>query len=174
MPLIAPLLRRVLKEMLQFTPNIALGGISGMESAATLANLLRTKLLAQPSGTLAHLTQHEISDVFQAYQKERIDRTQRIAWLSTFITRVHACKNIAFRGIARYVFPLATDSMVAAIFSEHIRKGVKLDYVPVNQQGGSVPWEDDDRTPSPRIQRITVMLCMGVFLMYYAYTKLFI
>lgn len=88
------------------------------------------------------------------------------------MTRVHACENTAFKFLAKCCFPLASDAMVGAIFSESVRKGVKLDYVPlVGQLGGSVPWEDESRDPRLRNKNTMMLLVMGMLVVFWAVSR---
>ncbi|KAL2807716.1 FAD binding domain protein [Aspergillus granulosus] len=147
------------------TPNVAFGGNSAMESAATLANLLHAKLASSPGGLNAHPSRDELSQLFQAYRNKRIAQIRRVFWFSTFITRVHACENAALGFIARACFPLFNDRVVGALFSAIIKYGVKLDYVPIGQLGGAVPFEDEVvRGKGPNLTGWYALLVVGVVL----------
>ncbi|ORY03474.1 hypothetical protein BCR34DRAFT_617773 [Clohesyomyces aquaticus] len=150
----------------KFTPNIAFGGNCAMESVATLANLIKAKLETSPHGLFSHPSQEELSAIFQTYQGQRLPRAQEISWLSTFNTRVQACENACFNFIAKYCFPLATDGMVGGLFAATVKKGVKLDYVPlVGQPEGTVPWEDEKRLrdfPSQKSAYWKTVLTLGM------------
>ncbi|KAJ5694682.1 hypothetical protein N7536_005094 [Penicillium majusculum] len=128
----------------KFTPNIAFGGGSAMESAATFANILRAKLLSSKGGLSSHPTQAELSTIFQTYREQRIGRVYLMHLLSGFMTRVQAWSNPVFKFLARRCFPWMSDNMVGGIFSLAIQGGVKLDYVPQRvKPKGKVKWKVD-------------------------------
>ena len=122
---------------------------------------------------MSHPSQHELSTVFQAYQDQRSPRVRRISLLSTFITRVQACENATYKFLAKTCFPLASDSMVGAIFSDSVKKGVKLDYVPLGSQlRGSVPWDDASRDLRPSNKSTKVVLVVGALVLFWAVSRL--
>jgi hypothetical protein len=151
---------------MKMTPNIAFGGNSAMESVAALVNMLRAELLASPNGLNSHPSQQVLNSVFQEYRDSRVPHVRRISWVSTFITRVDACENIAFKFMAEYCMPLASDGMVGAMFSSLIKKGTKLDYVPlVEYVSGTVSWDDDRRDKRPNLRTTMVILLTMVMAM---------
>lgn len=134
-----------------------------MESVATLVNVLRTKLMSSSSGLFSHPSQPELSAVFQEYQKQRAPRAKRVSFLSTMITRVHACENRLLKFVATKCFPFVSDGMLGAIFSESITKGVKLDYVPLSAQPvGTDRWADEIRASRSRSKLSVFLVVVGV------------
>ncbi|KAJ6153527.1 hypothetical protein N7470_006486 [Penicillium chermesinum] len=128
----------------KFTPNIAFGGGSAMESAATFANILRAKLLCSKGELSSHPTQAELSTIFQAYREQRIGRVNLMYLLSGFMTRVQAWANPVFKFLASRCFPWMSDKMVGGIFSLAIQGSVKLDCVPRRvKPRGKVKWKVD-------------------------------
>ena len=114
-----------------------------MESVATLTNLLHKKLTSSPLGLSSHPSTAELSSVFSAYQEERTPRVKQIYDLSGLLTRVQAWQNPALKIVAKYIFPLVSDSQVANLFAGAVKGGVKLDFLPVEDVTGSVAWESE-------------------------------
>ncbi|ROT41103.1 FAD/NAD(P)-binding domain-containing protein [Sodiomyces alkalinus F11] len=147
----------------KFTPNTAFGGNSAMDSAATLANLLRQKLVNSPDGLSSHPGQSELSAIFQSYQEKRQSPVRYIGWFSTLMTRVAACENALFKFMAIRVFPLASDALVADMFAWQVKRGVKLDYVPlVDAPRGTVKFDDDRGEESEFMSKDTMFWFTGM------------
>lgn len=126
---------------LQVTPNIALGGNSGIESVAVLCNHLQ-RLLQE--GGAAKPTAAALDAVFAAYQAERLKRMQDILAVSSLITKVQAWDTRWHRFMATWLLPLQADRTTADQMSEIIRKGPKLEYVALEGfRKGRIPFDDE-------------------------------
>ncbi|RDW80309.1 FAD binding protein-3 [Coleophoma cylindrospora] len=154
---------------LPFTPNIALGGMCAIESAASLVNLVRAKLVSSPLGLSSHPSQQELSDVFQAYRDQRIARVSQIFRLSALMTREQAWDNLLYKGVSKYVVPHMSDAIVASAFSEAVKGAVKLNFVTLhNNFEGTVPWDDGTGKLAAMNKSKGVMVAFGVLLLTYA------
>ncbi|EAQ92008.1 hypothetical protein CHGG_00243 [Chaetomium globosum CBS 148.51] len=123
------------------TPNIALGGNSGIESVAVLCNHLQ-RLLQE--GGAAKPTAAVLDAVFAAYQAERLKRMQDILAVSSLITKVQAWDTRWHRFMATWLLPLQADRTTADQMSEIIRKGPKLEYVALEGfRKGRIPFDDE-------------------------------
>ncbi|KAK4240606.1 hypothetical protein C8A03DRAFT_13092 [Achaetomium macrosporum] len=123
------------------TPNIALGGNTGIESVAVLCNHLQRML--QRSGD-AKPTDADLHAVFAAYQSERHERVKQIMQLSSLITSVQAWETPWHRFLATWVLPLQPDRASADQIGEIIRTAPKLDYVDAKGfPSGRMPWKYD-------------------------------
>jgi hypothetical protein len=114
-----------------------------MESVATLTNMIHEKLMSKPEGLSSHPSCKELTEVFKAYQEERTPRVKQIFDLSGLMTRIQAWQNPALKIVAKYIFPLVSDSQVADLFAGAVKGGVKLDYLPVEESMGTVAWESE-------------------------------
>lgn len=128
---------------MQVTPNIALGGNSGIESVVVLCNHLQ-RLLQEGGAAKAKPSAAALDAAFAAYQGERLKRMQDILAVSSLITKVQAWDTPWHRFMATWLLPLQADRTTADQMSEIIRKGPKLDYV--ESKGfhtGRVPFDDE-------------------------------
>lgn len=140
-----------------------------IESAASLVNHVRAKLISSPLGLSSHPSQQELAPVFQAYRDERISRVSQIFRLSSIMTREQAWDNLFYKGVAKYVFPYMSDATVASVFSGVVKGAVKLDFVPLsNKFEGTVPWEDRSGKVVAMNKSTGAMLAFGVALLIYA------
>jgi hypothetical protein len=127
----------------QVTPNIALGGNSGIESVVVLCNHLQ-RLLQEGGASGTKPTDAALHAAFAAYQGERLKRMQDILAISSLITKVQAWDTPWHRFMATWLLPLQADRTTADQMSEIIKKGPKLEYV--ESKGfytGRVPFDDE-------------------------------
>lgn len=123
------------------TPNIALGGNSGIESVVVLCNHLQ-RLLQEGAG--AKPSDGALDAVFAAYQAERLKRMQDILAVSSLITKVQAWDTPWHKFMATWLLPLQADRTTADQMSEIIRKGPKLEYVDLKGfHTGRIPFDDE-------------------------------
>ncbi|KAK8102443.1 hypothetical protein PG984_015589 [Apiospora sp. TS-2023a] len=126
------------------TPNIALGGMCAIESAASLVNHVRAKLHASPLGLSSHPSTQELSGLFQAYRDQRAPRVLQIFRLSALMTREQAWHNPLYKAVARFVVPHMSDATVGSVFSDAVKGAVKLEFLPLQTKfAGTVDWVDD-------------------------------
>lgn len=124
----------------QVTPNIALGGNSGMESIVVLCNHLHRAV--KDNGKPSNATIHNI---FAAYQAERHDRMKQIMELSSLITKVQAWDTLWHRFLSTCMLPLQPDRATADQIGDIISKAPKLDYVSTRGfPSGRMQWKDDE------------------------------
>ena len=124
----------------QITPNMALGGNSGMESVVVLTNHLRRMLDQQRGGRPSKTS---LNTTFQAYQDERLPRMRRIMEFSSLISRVQAWDNPFLKWMSIYFLPYLPERKLANDLGEIIRKAPKLDFVPLGPWNESrLEWED--------------------------------
>ncbi|KAI9730796.1 MAG: hypothetical protein M1818_008076 [Claussenomyces sp. TS43310] len=122
------------------TPNIALGGNSGMESIVVLCNHLHRVM--KNSEKLSTATIH---DVFAAYQVERQERMRQIMELSSLITKVQAWDTLWHRVLSTYVLPLQPDRATADQIGDIVCKAPKLDYLSTRGfPSGRLQWKDKE------------------------------
>lgn len=136
---------------LQVTPNIALGGNSGMESMALLTNLLHRTLSAHPNS--AKPTRATLTKVFQEYQDRRIPRMRKIVEFSNLITRVQAWDGFAMKATALYVLPYQSRTALGQQIGEVICDAEKLDFVPIKPRPGRIAWKEQKNASDKVIAR---------------------
>ncbi|OHE98121.1 hypothetical protein CORC01_06635 [Colletotrichum orchidophilum] len=110
----------------KMTPNIGLGGNTGIESVVAACNQI-VQMLDQTKGRLPSLD--TIEHCFKSYQDEHQARVESIASLSRLITRVQAWDTPPIRWLAEWVMPMLPDRALADFVSEYIRAAPKLEYV---------------------------------------------
>ncbi|KAJ1337160.1 FAD dependent monooxygenase [Microdochium nivale] len=133
------------------TPNIALGGNSGMESMALLTNLLHRTLSAHPNS--AKPTRATLTKVFQEYQDRRIPRMRKIVEFSNLITRVQAWDGFAMKATALYVLPYQSRTALGQQIGEVICDAEKLDFVPIKPRPGRIAWKEQKNASDKVIAR---------------------
>ncbi|KAK2624713.1 hypothetical protein QTJ16_005906 [Diplocarpon rosae] len=123
------------------TPNIALGGNSGMESIVVLSNHLRHMMIQQQGSKPSLAT---LQRVFSAYQSERHLRVKEIMEFSSLITKVQAWDTPFHKFLANWVLPLQPDRAIADQLGQIIRGAPKLDFVSTRGfSAGSMGWNDE-------------------------------
>ena len=143
--------------------------MGAIESAASLVNLVRAKLLSSPLGLSSHPSKEELSVVFQAYRDQRIARVSHIFRLSALMTREQAWDNLLYKDVSKYVFPRMSDATVASIFADAIKGAVKLDFVPLrNKFEGTVPWGNESGKLIDMTKSTGVIVAFSVLLLIYA------
>ncbi|KID93459.1 FAD binding domain protein, partial [Metarhizium majus ARSEF 297] len=153
----------------KLTPNLALGGMCAIKSAASLVNLVRANLTSSPRGLSSHPSQQELSTVFQAYRDQRISRVAQIFRISALTTREQAWDNLLYKAFSKYILPHMSDARVASVVSDVVKGAVKLDFVPLrNRFEGTVQWEDGPGKLVAMTKRTGVMVAFGLALLIYA------
>ncbi|KAI4086322.1 MAG: hypothetical protein LQ344_007645 [Seirophora lacunosa] len=132
----------------KITPNMALGGNSGMESVVVLTNLLH-RTLASDSPSKSSL--HALTQAFQAYQDQRRPRMRHIMEFSRLITRTQAWDNWFLKMMSIWVLPYLPQRKLANDLGEIIRKAPMLDFVPLGDwDEGLMEWEDMKQKKEPK------------------------
>ena len=127
-------------ELFQITPNIALGGNSGMESVVVLTNLLNRTLKEHQGGRLSRAT---INAVFHEYQEIRLPRMRHIMNFSSLVSRTQGWDNWLLKATSIYIMPYLPQRKLANDLGEIIRKAPSLDFVPLGPWNkGLLEWED--------------------------------
>ncbi|TAQ89191.1 hypothetical protein B7494_g2482 [Chlorociboria aeruginascens] len=129
----------------KITPNIALGGNSGIESISVLTNLLRALIAPHPN---VRPSRAALNDVFQKYQEIRIPRMHQISQYSNLITRVQAWDGYLMKFIALYVLPYQPADKVSKDMAKIMKAAPKLDFIPIRYGPKKIRWDDED-SPSP-------------------------
>lgn len=128
----------------QITPNIALGGNSGMESVTVLVNLLNRAVKAH-SGRRPSKAALDI--IFREYQQRCVMRMHKIMGFSSVITRVQAWDGLRMKTVALYVLPYQRDRKMSNDIGEIIKHAPKLDFVPTaHYKPRRIEWEDEKRS----------------------------
>ncbi|KAF2144829.1 uncharacterized protein K452DRAFT_306590 [Aplosporella prunicola CBS 121167] len=91
----------------KMTPNAGAGGMSGIESAAALANSIKSLVNKQDHGTLP--SYGDIRNALAEYQQERKLRASATVEKSNYLTRIQAIKGTKEKLIAHWVFPYGGD-----------------------------------------------------------------
>lgn len=126
----------------QLTINLAFGGNSALESTAAFVNVLNRELKALPAGE--KLSQETISEAFEEYQGLRKPRMKKVLNLAYQLTRLQAWDGWFMKFIQSWVIPWVGDGQVVDHFSELVRAGHRLDFVPVpSHKEGYVPFNDE-------------------------------
>lgn len=124
----------------QITPNMALGGNSGMESVVVLTNLLHAHLSATEFNSPSR---HTLNQIFQQYQDQRLPRMKHILEFSRLITRTQAWDNWFLKMVSIWVLPYLPERKLSNDLGEIIRKAPMLDFVPLGDwEQGKIEWED--------------------------------
>ncbi|KAL8847074.1 MAG: hypothetical protein Q9221_007861 [Calogaya cf. arnoldii] len=132
----------------KITPNMALGGNSGMESVVVLTNLLHRNLA---SSSPSKPSSHALTQVFQTYQDQRLPRMRHIMEFSRLITRTQAWDNWFLKMLSIWVLPYLPQRKLANDLGEIIRKAPMLDFVPLGDwEDGLMEWEDMKREKEPK------------------------
>lgn len=123
------------------TPNIALGGNSGMESVVSLCNHLNRLVNAESRGQRP--SEEALARVLHAYQEERRPRMQEICEVSGLITRVQAWTTPLHWLLGNWILPLQSDKAIADQLGEVVRTAPKLDYVSdAGFTSGKMAWKE--------------------------------
>ena len=123
------------------TPNIALGGNTGMCDAAQLTNGLHRLLQAHPrwKPTKAALTQ-----VFEEYQNGRKPQAKHVMEFSNTMSRLQALDGLYHKTMALHVLPLLPASYLPAELAQITKKAPKLDFVPLKPyKARKYLWDDE-------------------------------
>lgn len=122
------------------TPNIGLGGNSGMESVVVLTNLLNKAVKEHPHGKPDKAT---LQRLLTEYQTERQVRMRQFIDFSSLATKLQAWETIWYKTLSR-VIPFLPDDTFAKQAAALFKAAPKLDFVPVpgNYQG-TLKWDDD-------------------------------
>ncbi|KAI9690115.1 MAG: hypothetical protein M1822_009076 [Bathelium mastoideum] len=129
------------------TPNIALGGNTGMESVALLMNLLNRELRAH-HGTKP--SKDGLSVVFQEFQEKQRPRALKIMKFANSITRVQAWDGFLMKMMALRVMPFRSDESLGRDLSDIIKGAAKLDFVPISKYNErKVLWDNEEQLQRP-------------------------
>ncbi|KAL8976008.1 MAG: hypothetical protein Q9205_007905 [Flavoplaca limonia] len=132
----------------KITPNMALGGNSGMESVVVLTNLLHRTLASTSPSKPSH---DALTQAFQAYQDQRLPRMRHIMKFSRLITRTQAWDNWFLKMVSIWVLPYLPERKLANDLGEIIRKAPMLDFVPLGDwDEGLMEWEDMKQEKKPK------------------------
>lgn len=161
------------------TPNIGLGGNSGMESVVVLTNLLHKAVNSSPNGKPDYNT---LQSVLTEYQAERQIRMRQFIDFSGLATKLQAWETIWYKIMSR-VIPFLPDNTFAKQCTALFVKAPKLDFVPVpGNIKGTVPWDDEvaelktQEKPKPLLGKgvqnllnwgTTPLLSLGVLLSFF-------
>ncbi|KAI4601743.1 hypothetical protein KJ359_010607 [Pestalotiopsis sp. 9143b] len=88
---------------LKITPNMGLGGNSGMESVVVLCNHLHKMLQRTPPGKKPSLS--AIKDAFEGYQNERLPRAREVLALSGQVLRMQSGESLPYKVLANDILP---------------------------------------------------------------------
>ncbi|KAL8671459.1 MAG: hypothetical protein Q9168_004047 [Polycauliona sp. 1 TL-2023] len=138
------------------TPNIALGGNSGMESVVVLTNVLRRILLASGSSSSSSCkpSLEALTEGFQAYQDQHLPRMRHIMEFSRLVTRTQAWDSWGLKMLSIWVVPYLPQRKMANDLGEIIRTAPKLDFVPLGDwDDGLLEWEDMEQETGPKTHR---------------------
>ncbi|KAL9008627.1 MAG: hypothetical protein Q9173_006265 [Seirophora scorigena] len=140
--------RQVTQAFSQITPNMALGGNSGMESVVVLTNLLHRTLA---SDSPSKPSQDALTQAFQAYQDQRLPRMRHVMEFSRLITRTQAWDKWFLKMMSIWVLPYLPQRKLANDLGEIIRKAPMLDFVPLGDwDEGLMEWEDMKQEKDPK------------------------
>lgn len=141
-------IRQITQSFSQITPNMALGGNSGMESVVVLTNLLHRTLA---SNSPSKPSPDALTQAFQAYQDQRLPRMRHIMEFSRLITRTQAWDNWFLKMVSIWVLPYLPQRKLANDLGEIIRKAPMLDFVPLGDwDEGLMEWEDMKQEKEPK------------------------
>ncbi|KAI9785103.1 MAG: hypothetical protein M1816_000514 [Peltula sp. TS41687] len=121
------------------TPNAALGGGTTMESVVVLANEIRRAIRAHPNQKPSDL---EIRTALQRYQDQRLPRVTEIFNLSWMVTRLQAYDGWLYYLAMRWILPVLGLGVLAKNMGVMFSEAPKLDYVPVDERKGKIPWKE--------------------------------
>lgn len=125
------------------TPNIGLGGNSGMESVVALTNLLNQAVDSHPQKKPDY---QAIQRLLTEYQSERQQRMRKIIDFSGLATKLQAWET-PFHKIISRVVPFLPDDTFAKQASALFKGAPKLDFIPVpGDIRGSMQWDDEVST----------------------------
>lgn len=110
----------------KFTPNAGLGFQNGIQDVVALCNGLHRQFCAKSQITLDDLT-----EVFEAYQKQRFDAVRFDFKISAGMTRMQAWANIAYSLMSRFLAGLWIWDyiMLNWLISPAIRSSLTLDFI---------------------------------------------
>ena len=131
----------------KITPNQALGGNSGMESAAVLGNVLQPLLKSGIKPSRA-----QISEAFHRYESLRKPRMQKIMNYSRFHTRVQAWRFLPLKLFALYILPLLPQRFPANDIGDMLRGAARIDFLPCDWPKTRVGFDDEKVTTQPKTQ----------------------
>lgn len=122
------------------TPNIGLGGNSGMESVVALTNLLNK---AVKSDAQAKPDYDTVQRLLTEYQSERQERMRKIVDFSGLATKLQAWETPLHKIMSR-VAPFLPDDTFAKQASALFKGAPKLDFIPVpGNIKGTMQWDDE-------------------------------
>lgn len=111
---------------MQMTADLGIGANMGVESAASLCNVLQRELKSNPN---RHPSQEELSAMFTEYQNDRFDRAKAFVDLSGAVTRMNSYQSLFGRFFVSYLAPYFNEKQFWK-FAEGFAKGPKLNYAP--------------------------------------------
>ena len=150
------------------TPNQALGGNSGMESAAVLVNQLQPLLKAGVRPSRA-----QIVAALQKYQDLRLPRMQQIMSYSRFHTRTQAWRYWPFKMFALYVVPLLGDRFLADDVGAILRGAPRIDFLPCTWPKSNRGFDDEKTalqvTKAGKAPALSILVAFSSLLWYFGY-----
>jgi 2-polyprenyl-6-methoxyphenol hydroxylase-like FAD-dependent oxidoreductase len=108
------------------TPDVGLGANLAIENVVALANILHRELA---SDRTRHLSQSEVTKLFEEYQSDRYEKVKTLVEYSGTVTRIHSQETEQEVHIVRNVLPNAGPAFVEQ-FTNIIKTAPKLDYAP--------------------------------------------
>lgn len=125
------------------TPNLGSGGNAAIESAAVLANELRT-LCDQHTISRTKPSTKDLQHALSSYQRTRHTRAYAIYKASNFVTRLHAMRGPLEYILAHYIMPRAGD-LLTDLASDSWIGSVQLNYllVPRRSLYGTMPFNPE-------------------------------
>lgn len=116
----------------KYTPNAGLGFNNGIQDIVALCNRLQEAVTEDKTGELSLAT---LEALFKSYQEERLKALRSHTFVSTTLPRANAWLNWPYYVLARYIMSSVHFELFALdhLVSRFIRKGLVLDYIPVEE-----------------------------------------
>ncbi|KAK1141701.1 hypothetical protein N8T08_008799 [Aspergillus melleus] len=141
---------------LKLTPNAAFGGATAMENAVDLANAIHRAVTAHLNKKPSDV---EIRDALQGYEKSRRGRVKGIYLVSWVLTRLQAYDGWLNYIAERWILPCIGLDFVAKQVARTCSEAPKLDYVPIDEDNGTLGWKDN-KPAAKRSEGVSVTLSM--------------
>ncbi|KAJ0103979.1 hypothetical protein J7T55_010996 [Diaporthe amygdali] len=128
---------------MKITPNMGLGGNSGMESIAVLCNHLHRVLKQTPAGTKPGI--EALTQAFSGYQAERLARARQVLALSGLVLRMQSGAAPWYKAMGNLVLPMIPDQTIAGQFGKFLHQAPKFEFL--DSSGfprGARPWKDEE------------------------------
>lgn len=136
------------------TPNIGLGGNSGMESVVALTNLLQNAIHPEQDAAspARKLDFPALQGILTTYQTERQARMRKIIDFSGLATKTQAWETLGHKLMSRIV-PFLPDDTFAKQATALFKGAPSLNFVPVpGKYRGTVSWDDETTTLRPSMR----------------------